>query len=98
MFWACAQTQPQRERAAQHFLGQFGYETYLPRIRGVRHSHGKRIDTRQPLFPSYVFVAIVSGWWSARWAPGVTRFVMADGMPAHVPDQIIDEIKRREVT
>jgi hypothetical protein len=38
MFWACVRTQPQRERVAQHFLGLYGYETYLPRVRDVRHS------------------------------------------------------------
>jgi transcriptional antiterminator RfaH len=99
MFWACARTQPQRERVAQNFLGQFGYETYLPRVRGIRHSHhGRRIETRAPLFPAYIFIAIVSGWWGARWAPGVSSLVMIDGStPARVPDRVIDELKGREV-
>jgi transcriptional antiterminator RfaH len=97
MFWACARTQPQRERVAQNFLGQFGFETYLPRVRGVRYSHGRRIQVKPPLFPCYLFVAITSTWWSVKSAPGVSSLVMLDGAPARVPDHVIDEIRLREV-
>jgi hypothetical protein len=32
-YWAVTQLQPHRERVAEHFLGQFGFEVYLPRVR-----------------------------------------------------------------
>jgi len=44
-----------------------------------------------------VFVAIVSGWWSARWCPHVVRLILNGATPAVVSDQIIAEIRRREV-
>src|SRR6516162_639517 len=96
-YWACAQVAPQQERAAQHFLGLAGYQTYLPRLRLERRSHGRRIVTKPPLFPSYLFVAIVSGWWSARWCPHVVRLILNGATPAVVGDQIITEIRQREV-
>ena len=96
-YWACAQVQPHQERAAQHFLGLAGFECYCPRLRVVRRSHGRRIETRPCLFPSYVFVAIVSGWWSARWCPHVVRLILNGATPAHVPDSAIQEIRDREV-
>ena len=95
-YWACAQVQPHQERAAQHFLGLAGFESYCPRLRVVRRSHGRRIETRPCLFPSYLFVAIVSAWWAARWCPHVVRLILNGATPAVVADSIIDEIRSRE--
>ena len=96
-YWACAQVEPHQERSAQHFLRLNGFETYCPRLRVIRRSHGRRIETKPCLFPSYLFVAIVSGWWSARWCPHVVRLILNGATPAVVSDQIIAEIRRREV-
>jgi transcriptional antiterminator RfaH len=95
-YWACAQVEPQQERAAQHFLGLNGFQSYCPRLRVVRRSHGRQIVTKPPLFPSYVFVAIVTGWWSARWCPHVVRLILNGLTPAVVADSVIEEIKARE--
>ena len=48
------------------------------------------------LFPAYCFVLIVSGWWNARWQPGVVRLIMNGLVPAVVPNEVVDEIKSRE--
>jgi transcriptional antiterminator RfaH len=97
MYWAAAQLQPQRERLAQHCLTLAGYETYLPRLREVRVSHGRKVEVRPPLFPGYCFVAITLQWHTARYSVGVARLVMDGVQPARVPDAVIDEIRRREV-
>jgi transcriptional antiterminator RfaH len=96
MVWACAQVEPQQERAAQHFLRLNGFESYCPRLRVTRRSHGRQIITKPPLFPSYVFVAVVNGWWSARWCPHVVRLILNGVTPAVVPDHVIAEIQSRE--
>jgi len=96
-YWTCAQVEPHQERAAQHFLGLNGFETYCPRLRVIRRSHGRRIETRPCLFPSYLFVVVVTGWWSARWCPHVVRLILNGATPAVVGDQIITEIRQREV-
>jgi transcriptional antiterminator RfaH len=94
-YWAAAQLQARRERLALHCLSKVnGFEVYSPRIKAPRVR--REVGTR-PLFPGYCFILIVSQWWAARWSPGVIRIVLDGAVPAWVPDQVIDEIRRREV-
>jgi len=96
MYWACAQLEPQRERLAVYCLGLAGYQIYRPLLREQRRSHGRKILVTPPLFPGYLFLWVVRGWWDARWSPGVIRLIMDGEHPAHVPGAIIDEIRSRE--
>jgi transcription antitermination factor NusG len=98
MYWACAQTAPAREAAAKHFLELGGYQVYLPRLRVIRSRRGRRIEIKRVLFPSYLFVRVTAGWWTARWCPHVVRLLTCGGGdgPMHVSDAIIAEIKSRE--
>src|SRR5215467_15796464 len=97
MYWCCAQVEPRRERLASHCLGLAGYEIYQPLLREQRRSrHGRKITVTPPLFPGYLFLWVVSGWWNARWSPGVVRLIMDGLQPAHVPDDVISEIRGRE--
>src|SRR5215831_15420540 len=95
-YWCCAQIETRRERFASHFLGLAGYQIYSPLLREQRRRHGRKIITTPPLFPGYLFLWVVSGWWSARWSPGVVRLVMDGEQPAKVPDDVIAEIRSRE--
>src|SRR5262245_20198759 len=95
-FW-CAQLENHRVNLAVNCLQLSGYSVYAPRLRTCRLSHGRKLEGRPLLFPSYVFVAIVAQWHSARWCPGVVRLIMAgDATPVRVPDRIVDEIRGRE--
>jgi transcriptional antiterminator RfaH len=96
MYWCCAQIEPCRERLAWHCLTLAGYRLYQPLLREHRRSHGRKIIVTPPLFPSYLFIWVVHGWWDARWAAGVRRLVMDGEVPARVPDAVIAEIKLRE--
>src|SRR5262245_36059117 len=96
-YWVAARAPAKREASAQHFLELAGYAVYLPRLRAHRVSHGRRIETRPPLFPGYLFVAIVVGWWQARWCPGTLGLVMNCGLPVRVPDSVLDDIRKREI-
>jgi transcriptional antiterminator RfaH len=97
MYWCCAQVEYRRERLASYCLGLAGYEIYEPRLRQqIRSRSGRKIVRTPPLFPGYLFVWVVSGWWNARWSPGVVRLIMDGLMPARVPEAIIGEIKSRE--
>jgi transcriptional antiterminator RfaH len=96
MYWCCAQVEPRRERLASYCLTLAGYEIYQPLLREQRRSHGRKITVTPPLFPGYLFLWVVSGWWNARWAAGVRRLVMDGETPARVPDQVIAEIRSRE--
>src|SRR5215831_415405 len=97
MYWCCAQVKPRRERLASYTLGLAGYEIYQPLLREQRRSRsGRKIVVTPSLFPGYTFVLVVSGWWNARWSPGVVRLIMDGLVPAHVPDAVIAEIRSRE--
>jgi transcriptional antiterminator RfaH len=97
-YWACARLVPQRERLALHCLGLAGYVTYLPRLREIRRSRGRKIEVRPALFPGYLFLEITNGWWDARWSPGIAALLMSGDAPAVVPMHVILEIKSREVS
>jgi transcriptional antiterminator RfaH len=96
-YWACARLESRREAVAQHFLGLAGYQVYIPQMREQRLRRHRRVEIIAPLFPAYGFIAIEQQWHSARWAIGVTALIMDGEAPARVPDQVIDEIRRREV-
>jgi len=96
-YWCCGQTEPQREAAATHFLGLAGYEVYCPRLRLVRPRRGgRKVESHPPLFPSYLFIMITTGWWNARWCPGIVKLLTAGDAPMPVSDSLINEIKSRE--
>jgi transcriptional antiterminator RfaH len=95
-YWACAQLEPNRTALALHCLGLAGYEVYCPRLREQLRRRGRKIVRTPPLFPGYTFVLVVSGWWNARWSPGVVRLIMDGLQPANVPDRVIAEIRSRE--
>ena len=96
-YWCAARLMSRREAYATHCLGVEGFETYLPRLREQRVIRGRRVEVRPPLFPGYIFIAIVLQWHAARWAPGVAHIIM-DGMtPAKVPDRVIAEIAHASV-
>jgi transcriptional antiterminator RfaH len=96
-FWACARLESRREAVARHFLELAGYQIYIPQIREQRLRRHRRIEVITPLFPAYGFILIQAQWHSARWSIGVSAIIMDGQAPAKVPDQVIDEIQRREV-
>jgi transcriptional antiterminator RfaH len=89
-FWTVIQTETQREHTARLMLMRQGFETYMPRIR-------MKADRIALLFPSYIFCRIIDRWWAARWSIGVTKILMNGDQPARVPEQILKEIRQREV-
>jgi transcriptional antiterminator RfaH len=97
MFWAAVQVQPQRDRLALHCLAAAGYQVYAPRLRERRTVHGRPVVRTPLLFPGYLFVLIELQWHAARWSPGVVRIVLNGGVPAAVPDGVIEQLREREV-
>ena len=95
-YWAVARLEPHREQLALRCLGLAGYQTYFPRLREHRLSHGRRIEVRPPLFPGYCFLTVEAQWYAARWSIGVIGLIMDGIRPARVADQIIDDLRKRE--
>jgi transcriptional antiterminator RfaH len=95
-YWAVARLAPHQERLALNHLARAGFATYLPRLREWRRSHGRKIETRPPLFPGYAFFVVESQWHAARWSIGVLGLIMDGLRPARVADGVISEIRARE--
>ena len=95
-YWAVACLEPRREQLALRCLGLAGYETYFPRLREHRISHGRRIEIRPPVFPGYCFLTVEAQWYAARWGLGVIGLIMDGIKPARVADHIIDDLRKRE--
>lgn len=87
MFWAVAQCQTQREDIAALFLGQRGFETYLPKIKERRRE--------TPLFPGYLFVQIHTFWYPILSTVGVLRLLRIGDIPCRVPDNVVTKIQKQ---
>jgi transcriptional antiterminator RfaH len=87
-FWSVAQTEPQREPTAVRFLGDQGFETYLPVIKAKRRL--------VPLFPSYLFVRIELTWWAIGRTIGVLRVLQNGDRPAQLRDEVVMKIQAQE--
>ena len=90
-YWACALTEPHRERAAVRFLTMAGYrDIYCPMLGTKRGA--------APLFPSYLFclITLELGFWTARGTIGVRSLVGSRGEPARVPNSVISGLRARE--
>jgi transcriptional antiterminator RfaH len=96
-YWCAARLQAQHEQYALHCLGVAGYQSYYPRLRVRRARFGRKVEILPPLFPGYAFIAIELQWHAARWCPCVINLIMDGAAPAHVPDNVIAEIRSREV-
>ena len=79
---------------AQYFLEQAGYEVYLPLV--CWRTSRTRATRVSALFPGYIFVRVEQLWRDISRLPGVIRPVMSGEESAHVPDEIIAEIRSRE--
>jgi len=97
--WYVVHTHPQSEARAKANLERQGYEVYLPRCRKWRR-HARRADiVAAPLFPRYLFLRLDIS--CERWRPvlstfGVCAFVCYGGVPAPVPEGIVEGIRGRE--
>lgn len=90
----------QEARAREHVENQ-GYRTSLPQIRINKLLRGQRIQAIEALFPNYLFVqlnAITANFNALRSTRGVTNFVRFGGMPATVPNKVMEHILALEQT
>ena len=91
MNWIVAQTETRYEYAVERRLKPGLYETYVPRIRV-----NGRISV---LFPGYIFIGFrgVLYWYPLLRLPHIVRLLMAGEQPAQLQDDVVNQIKKREV-
>ncbi|MBM3527066.1 MAG: transcriptional activator RfaH [Alphaproteobacteria bacterium] len=96
--WYAVHTHPREEAQACAHLKRQGFEPFLPCYL-KRRSHARKVDlVPAPLFPRYLFVQLEIEnpmWRVIRSTRGVVDLVRAGVDPVPVPDEAIEEIKRR---
>jgi len=96
--WFAVMTKPRAEAEAQICLTRQGFQTLFARTRRtVRAASGMVVRT-ESLFPRYVFIHSDPSLQSlepVRSTRGVSAIVRFGGLPAAVPDAVIDQIRAR---
>lgn len=93
--WYAIHTKPRQEELAAEHLERQEFEIYLPKIKQARRFRQKWRDTIEPLFPRYLFIRLDLGQDNVapiRSTRGVTKLVSFNGLPATVPDPLIDAL------
>ena len=93
--WYAIHTKPRQEEHAAEHLRRQEFEVYLPKIKQARRFRQRWRDTIEPLFPRYLFIRLDLG--SDNVAPirstrGVSKLVSFNGLPATVPEPLIDAL------
>jgi len=101
MTWLVVYTASRSEYLAWSQITAAGFESYFPVYRRRLH---RSFDQRSggskhvfsPLFPRYVFVGMHPLWQVIHAFRGVAGFLLNDGMPMQISQQVIEDIKKRQ--
>jgi len=97
--WHVVHTHANAEWKALANLRRQGFEAYLPRYRKIRR-HARRTETvAAALFPRYLFLRLDAAkerWRAVLSTFGVAGLICRDGVPAPVPEGIVEAIMARE--
>ena len=97
--WYAVLCKPRREALAEANLINQGYRVYLPRLATQCRRNGKWVDTLEPLFPRYLFLATGDerqGLAPVRSTLGVSGLVRFGGQPATIPETIVESLRERQ--
>jgi transcriptional antiterminator RfaH len=97
--WFLIRTRPTKERWVRDQLSQILPEVFLPLLRARVPRWGRLSWSVMPLFPGYVFARfnLEANYFDVKYVPGVHGLVSAGKDPLVVPQNIVDEIKRRGI-
>lgn len=97
--WYVVMCKPRREEVAGANLTNQGYRVYLPRLATQRRRNGKWVDTVEPLFPRYLFIALGHEGQSlapVRSTVGAGDLVRFGGEPAIVPEAVVESLRGQQ--
>ena len=97
MSWYLVRTKPGREKNAELNLQRQNYLVYSPRLlRPARH-RGSWVEKVVSLFPGYIFLHLAQAQdlGPVRSTIGVNSIVRFGHAYAAVPDQIVEDLRRR---
>lgn len=95
--WHLIYTKPQQEKVALDNLTCQNYQCYLPLINKEKISQGKKILSKEPMFPRYLFVRLShdgqQNWSPIHFTKGVSHLVNFGGLAANLDDEMMDKLK-----
>lgn len=97
--WYLIVTKPKSEFKAQENLLRQGYEVYLPLVQNIRRRNGKNIKRTEAFFPRYLFILLnkeTDNWSPIRSTIGVAGMVRFGGLPAQVPNILVEKLRENE--
>jgi transcription termination/antitermination protein NusG len=93
--WFAVHTRYQHERTVAMGLNQKQIETFLPMYDSVHRWRDRNKRISLPLFPGYIFVAgAIENRLGILNTPGVCAILSIAGMPAEIPTDEIEAIRR----
>jgi transcriptional antiterminator RfaH len=93
--WYALHSKPGKESFLSEQLNLREIECYFPYIRV--QPVNPRARKLKPYFPGYVFARLdleQTGPSTLQWIPGAVGIVSFDGIPSHVPESLINAIRR----
>lgn len=95
--WYVVHTKTRQEACALENLERQGYHCFLPMITVQKISRGKWVEETECLFRRYLFIRLIEG--QSNFSPirstrGVSGLVRFGTLPAIVPDEVIDALRR----
>lgn len=96
--WYAAYTSANHEKRVGQQMVRRSIEHFLPIYRSLRRWKDRRIELELPLFPGYVFVRLaIRDRLQVLKIPGVVRLVGFNGLPAPLPENEIDGLRRAQM-
>lgn len=98
--WYLIHTKPKQEQIALENLQRQHYEAYLPMAEIQKRRQGRHQNVIEPMFPRYLFISldkVNDNWVPIRSTRGVQALVRFGGVPAKVPDDLVNKIRELEV-
>ncbi len=96
--WYLIFTKPQQEKVALDNLTRQNYQCYLPLINKEKILRGKKILSKEPMFPRYLFVRLShdgqQNWSPIRSSKGVSHLVNFGGLTASLDDETKDNLQQ----
>lgn len=93
--WYACYTRARHEKRVARMLVEREVEAYLPVVRRESRWHDRMKTVEFPLFAGYVFVRTpIARFYEVTSIPSVVTLVSVNGVPARIPEEEIDNIRR----
>jgi transcriptional antiterminator RfaH len=97
--WYLIYTKSHQEKVALDNLTRQYYQCYLPLINKEKILRGKKILSKEPMFPRYLFVRLShdgqQNWSPIRSTIGVSHLVNFGGLAASLDDETMDNLQQK---